>query len=92
METVRGEDNDGDDKGDYAGDVTVVKMTLNALCMDASRKQICSRIKCLVYTMNQVVAEAYLFANFHVTRCMCDPTFNVAQLPIGTSTTGKERW
>jgi hypothetical protein len=31
--------------------------------------------------MNQVVAEAYLFANFHVTRCLDDPAFDVECLP-----------
>jgi len=71
----------GDENGDNEANITVIKKTLNKLCMDASRQQLCASIRGLVFTMNCVVAEAYLFANFHVTRCLSEPAFDVVCLP-----------
>jgi len=69
------------DKGDDDINISVVKKTLNSLCMDVSRHQISSRIQSMVLLINHAVAEAYLFANFHITRCLDDGDFDVKQLP-----------
>jgi len=58
-----------------APSITIVKTKLNTLCMDAYRNALCDRINGMVLHLNQVVAETYLFANFHVTRLLDDPVF-----------------
>ena len=62
-------------------DIRVVKMTLNGFCNDKTRKPFVARVQALVATMNVAMAEAYLFANFHITRCLSDPNFDVSKLP-----------
>ena len=63
------------------GDIRVVKMTLNQFCNDKTREQFVATVKPLIITMNVVMAEAYTFANFHIIRCLSDPTFDVNELP-----------
>ena len=63
-------------------DIRIVKMTLNTFCSEKTRKQFVARVQPMVATMNLAMAEAYTFANFHVTRCMSDATFNVSSLPM----------
>lgn len=70
---------DGDDA--YEGSTGIVKMTLNSFCAERYRPQLVSRISSLVRTINQAVAEAYLFANFHFSRCLSNPEFDVTTLP-----------
>ncbi len=67
------------DEGD-AG-IRVVKMKLNTFCLDDQRQKIAHRVNGMVYVMNLAVAEAYTFANFHVIRCLQDPSFDVSKLP-----------
>jgi len=52
---------------EFQGVVSAVKMKLNTF---AKNKQLVARIRTLVYDMDQIIAEAYLFANFHVVRLL----------------------
>ena len=79
-EKMAGAQADDDEDGDE-DDIRPVKMTLHQFCFDKTREQIESRIRAVVGVANQVVAEAYLFANFHVVRSLQDPAFDVALLP-----------
>ena len=58
------------------GDIRVIKMTLNQFCNDKTREQFVATVKPLIITMNVVMAETYTFANFHIIRCLSDPTFD----------------
>ena len=69
------------DGGEDEDLVRVVKMKLGTFCQDATREKLLARICTLVDTANQAVAEAYLFANFHLIRVLDDPKFEVAHLP-----------
>ena len=68
--TTRCHEDDERDEGGGADTIGVVKMTL-----------VKARIDALVMTANIALAEAYLFANFHVSRCLSDPGFAAADLP-----------
>ena len=70
-----------DDDEDDKDEMRVVKMSLMAFCKDSTRIQIKARIQRLVEVANKASAEAYLFANFHVIRCLDDPMFDVTTLP-----------
>lgn len=71
----------GDDEVVEEG-ISVVKKTLGSFCVGPASTQLRSRIDALVTTANLAMAEAYLFANFHVMRCLADPAFDVKTLPI----------
>ncbi len=81
MSSINVDDDDEEDEKEATPSITIVKTKLNTLCMDAYRNALCDRINGMVLQLNQVVAEAYLFANFHVTRLLDDPVFDVAKLP-----------
>lgn len=49
----------------------VVKMKLRMFCHS---RQLVSKLDALVFDMNRVLGEAYLFANFHITRLLSSPT------------------
>jgi hypothetical protein len=70
-----------DEEGAPSSEYRTVKMSLNRFCAEDHRQQLVHRIDALVSTMNLAVAEGYTFANFHVTRCLEDPTFDVSKLP-----------
>ena len=59
----------------------VVKMKLNTFCRDGTRRQLVGRINKYVLDLNRVVAEAYLFANFHVARCLSSQPPTACELP-----------
>jgi hypothetical protein len=74
-------DNREDASGDDEGNVKTAKMTLGGFCLDRDAPRVKARIAELVMTANVALAEAYLFANFHVSRCLSDPGFAASQLP-----------
>lgn len=61
--------------------IGVVKLTLGGFCVDKTARQIKTRIADLVMTANIAIAEAYLFANYHVSRCLSDPGCAAVDLP-----------
>jgi len=64
---------DDDDEADESA-LGVIKMKLNTFCRDGTRRQLVGRINKYVLDLNRVVAEAYLFANFHIAWCLSHPT------------------
>ena len=82
----RGSPNDDDEHDEDAGGtaestIGVVKLTLGGFCVDKTARQIKVRIAELVMTANIAIAEAYLFANYHVSRCLSDPGCTAVDLP-----------
>ena len=69
---------DGDDQKDGIG---VIKLTLGGFCKGKTALQIKAKVTKLVELGNIAMAEAYLFANFHVSRCLEDAAFPASKLP-----------
>ena len=68
-----------DDREDGIG---VVKMTLGGFCKDKTASQVQAAVTGLVKLGNVAMAEAYLFANFHISRCLENPAFPASGLPL----------
>jgi hypothetical protein len=70
---------EADDPEDGIG---IVKMTLGGFCKDKTASQVKAAVTGLVKLGNVTMAEAYLFANFHISRCLENPAFPVSRLPL----------
>ena len=75
------DEHDEDEGGTAESTIGVVKLTLGGFCVDKTARQIKARIAELVMTANIAIAEAYLFANYHVSRCLSDPGCTAVDLP-----------